>query len=422
MKTTLFSFLLFAVLFIGCSDDGDSPNVPKKRVNIELTNEERLVNEQVRDFSFDFIHAFAQKKENGQPELKNYAISPLSLSWALGMVLNGANGETYRQIQEVLGLAEMDNNNINQYMQTMRTALADVDNTAVFLEANSIWMKKGMNFLPDFKQTNKTYYDALLKSDVDFDQKTADAINKWCNEKTKGMIPKFVESSEIDDLKVLLLNALYFKGKWAKPFEPSETRMQNFVCKDGTLLRTPMMAKKGENLHCVSTDDVIIVSLPYGNQAFNMQLLLPADPTVPVEDLLKNLTLEQWNEWEAQKKTYSVTLTLPKFDIDYEDKEIHNVMKALGMTDAFTEKADFSNMSDVSLLIAWIKQRSVIHVDESGTEAAAVTGVGMLESSAEGLAFPTLQVDFNRPFAFFITEVSTNTVLFAGKVGEPVVK
>jgi len=418
MKTTLLPFILLAVLFVGCSDDGDSPNVPKERVDIKLTAEERQVNDQVQDFSFDFIRTFVQKKEKEAPEIKNYAISPLSLSFALGMALNGADGETYRQMQEVLGFKGMDNESINLYMQTMRLALPDLDNTATFLSANSIWMLKGWNFLSDFKQVNQTYYDALLKADEGFDQQTADAINEWCKEKTEGMIPKFVELDEINSLKALLLNALYFKGKWKYPFEPSETQMQVFVRKDGAPVRVPMM-KMHKVLACISTDDVIIVSLPYGNGAFNMQLLLPADQTVPIEDLLSNLTLEQWNEWKAQEKGYLVTFALPKFDIDYEDKELHHVMSDMGIVDAFTGKADFSKMCEIALHIAWIKQRSVIHVDESGTEASVVTGVGF---DIEADMPPALKVDFNRPFAFFITEVSTNAVLFAGKIGDPVVK
>ena len=417
MKTNLIPFILLIALFAGCSDNEDSPNVPKERVDIELTAEERQVNDQVQDFSFDFIRAFAQEREKKNPEVQNYAMSPLGLSLALGMMLNGADGETYKQMQEVLGFGGTDNESINRYMQTMQLALPDVDNTTTFLNANSIWMRKGLNFLPDFKQVNQTYYDALLKSDEDFDQKSADAINGWCKEKTEGMIPKFVEVDEISGLEVLLLNALYFKGKWKYPFEPSETQMQVFVRKDGSPIRVPMM-KMHKVLACVSTDDAIIVSLPYGNGAFNMQLLLPADRTVPIEELLGNLTSEQWHEWKAQEMGYSVTFALPKFDIDYEDGKLHNVLKVLGIADAFTSKADFSKMSNAGLYISWVKQRSVIHVDENGTEASVVTGVGGATDDMP----PALQVDFNRPFAFFITEVSTNTIIFAGKVGDPIVK
>ncbi len=418
MKATVFSLFLLVVLFVGCSGDGDSPNVPKKRVDIELTIEERQVNDQVQDFSFEFIRTVAQERDK-EPDIKNYAISPLSLSFALGMVLNGADGETYKQMQEVLGFGGMDNKSINRYMQTMRLALPDLDNTTTFLEANSIWVKEGLNFLPDFLQVSQNYYDALLKSGEKFDQNTEDAVNDWCKDKTKGMIPKFVEHNEINALQALFLNALYFKGKWKYPFKSSETRMQVFVRRDGTTARVPMMVMNSQTLSCVSTDDVIIVSLPYGNGAFNMQLLLPADRTVPVEELLDNLTWEQWNEWNKQKKAYLATFTLPKFDLDYEDKGVHKIMQILGMTDAFTGNADFSKMVDVFLRIAWIKQRSVIHVDESGTEASVVTGVGFYDIADMP---PALQVDFNRPFAFFITEVSTNAVLFAGKVGDPVVK
>ena len=416
MKTRLLPLILFAIGLVACTDDIGSPNAPKERVDIKLTAEERQVNDQVQTFSFDFLRTLAKERNN--PEIKNYVYSPLGVSYVMGMVLNGADGDTYSQIQKALGFEGMDTKSINLYMQTMGKALAEVDNTTVFYNANSIWMAKGINFLPDFKQTNQTYFDATLKEDQTFDAKCADAINAWCKEKTEGMIPEFVKPDEIGNLKALLLNALYFKGIWKDPFEPSQTQMQVFVREDGSPVRVPMMKKK-ETLQCVSTDEVVIVSLPYGNGAFNMQLMIPADQQVSIDEMLAGLTAGQWNSWMRQEKKYMADLSLPKFDIDYEDKKIKRIMQKLGVKDAFEPNANFSKMSNANLLINWIKQRVTIHVDESGTEATSTSGVGMGEMA--DISTP-LKVDFNRPFAFFITETSTKAVLFAGKVGDPIVK
>lgn len=404
------------VLFAGCSNDEKAPDVPKERVDIELTAEEIRVNKQIRDFSFDLSRVYAEMRDNKT----NYVFSPLGLSYCLGMVLNGADGETYKQIQDALGFSGMDNGAINRYMQTMRIALADVDNTTTFLNANSIWIKEGITFLDDFKKTDQTYYDALLKENMTFDSKCADAINDWCKEQTKGMIPKFVEADEISSLKALFLNALYFNGKWKYPFSASDTQQQNFTRADGSFTKVPMLKKKSETLSCVSTDEVTIVTLPYGNGAFVMRLVLPVNRATTIDDLLKGLTAERWNGWMDQEKEYMATFSLPKFDIDYEDEGMKDIMEGLGVTDAFTINADFSKMSETALSISRIKQRSVIHVDEKGTEVSVMTWTG--ETLADMPAILPLQVDFNRPFAFFISEISTNTILFAGKVGDPSVK
>lgn len=415
MKTCSISIIALACLFVSCSNDENDPNVPKDRVDIGLTAEEIQVNKQIHDFSFDFFRAYAEKRDSKT----NYVFSPLGLSYCLGMVLNGADGETYRQLHDALGFSGMDRGAINRYVQTMRIALVDVDNTTTFLNANSIWLKNGITFLDDFKKVNQTYYDARLEENAVFDFKTADAINNWCKERTNGMIPNFVEAGEIGGLSALFLNALYFNGKWASPFDASETRQQNFTRADGSFVKVPMLQKESKRLNCVSTDEVTIVTLPYGNGAFVMRLVLPVNRATTIDELLKGLTAERWDSWMEQEKEYMVTFSLPKFNIDYEDRGLVEILQSLGVTDAFTANADFSKMSTAALFINWIKQRSVIRVDEEGTEASVITGTGMIGSAGPP---SSLKVAFNRPFAFFISEISTNVVLFAGKVGDPSVK
>ena len=167
-------------------------------------------------------------------------------------------------------------------------------------------------------------------------------------------------------------------------------------------------------------EEVTLVSLPYGNGAFAMQVFMPTDKEIGINDFLAGLSVEKWNQWTQESQLYRVDLSLPRFRVDFEDKNLKEVLEELGIKSAFTSSADFSKMSDASLFLSWLKQRSVIEVDEVGTVVASVTGSG-LSYNSEGYA-DTLQVTFDRPFAFIILETTTGTVLFAGKVGNPVLK
>ena len=415
MKTQIIYLLLLASVFFCCSEDSDDPNVAKKLEKIDLSESEVQVNAQVQDFSFDFFQEFSKERK----DQTNYIVSPLGVSYVMGMALNGASGETYAQIQNTLGFSGYSNQSINQYMQTMRVALSDIDNTTTFINTNSLWLGHGLNFLSEFKKVNQTYYNAVLKDNQPFNSSTADEINAWCEEQTKGVISKFVEPDEISGLKALLLNTLYFKGKWKYPFEISNTKDKLFTLGDNNLTKVPMMCKKVK-LQCVSNEEVTLVSLPYGNGAFAMQVFMPTDKEIGINDFLAGLSVEKWNQWIQESQLYSVDLSLPRFRVDFEDKKLKEVLEELGIKSAFTSNADFSKMSDASLFLSWLKQRSIIEVDEVGTVVASVTGSG-LSYNSEGYA-DTLQVTFDRPFAFIILETTTGTVLFAGKVGNPVLK
>ena len=173
-----------------------------------------------------------------------------------------------------------------------------------------------------------------------------------------------------------------------------------------------------EDFQCVSNEEVTLVSLPYGNGAFAMQVFMPTDKEIGINDFLAGLSVEKWNQWIQESQLYRVDLSLPRFRVDFEDKNLKEVLEELGIKSAFTSNADFSKMSDASLFLSWLKQRSIIEVDEVGTVVTTVTGTGM-DSAAD--PNEPLQVVFNRPFAFMISETTTGTILFAGKVGNPAI-
>lgn len=411
-------FVLLAGFFVGCSDEtGDDNSITaKEREDIPLSTKSEAVNAQANHFAFDFMQAYAGQRES---EI-NYCISPLGVTSVLGMLLNGADGETYTQIQRAMGFDDFTNEEINQYMQTMQQSLRDVDNTTTYLNANSMWAKEGISFLPAYVETNQTYYDAETRGEQPFDQTTVNAINNWCSDKTKGHITEFIHPGELGKLSVLLLNAIYFKGIWTSPFKESDTKERTFTLADGTEKQVPMMYQE-EHFNCEVNDEVTLVRLPYGNEAFRMSVFFPTDEQGSIDELLQNLTPEKWASWE-ERVSYPIKLYLPRFTFNTEDEKLIQLLEEVGIRDAFGGTADFSNMTDSSLAINLFKQITTVEVNEEGTVATAVTGAGMYATSNEPIIPKPTVIEFNRPFGFIISETSTGAILFAGKVGDPTAK
>ena len=419
-----------AFIFFNCSSDDlgttieepteELPEVElKARENIVLTEAGKAINTQVQGFSFELMNILAKERGNNV----NYCYSPLGISLVMGMALNGADKDTYEQIQKTLGFEGYSSQDINEYMLALQTALPEIDNTSTFINANSLWGKRDKLFLSDYVSQSQKYYFAALKDNLPFDETTMDEINAWSKEQTNGMIPEFVESvNEIKGAEAILLDALYFKGTWQSVFEKSKTEDKEFILADGTKKSVSMMQKANEIMQCVSNDEVIIVRLPYGNGAFNMYAFLPADSNQSIDKLWQGLTAEKWNQWLNRGLVgYKTTLSIPRFATKTNDFELVSILKAMGIQEAFSSSADFSRMSSLDLYISWVKQITMIEVEEEGTVAAAVSGLGMeMTSNGTGVVeTPTLKVDFNRPFGFILSEFSTGTVLFAGKVGNP---
>lgn len=410
MKKIIFSLSILAAVLTGCSDDNDPSGKDTPRHDIVLSTKSEEINAQTTRFSFDFYREIA-KAEPG----KNFCISPLSASLCLGMILNGAGGNTHTEMQQVLGYQDFTNQQINEYVKTMQTELPKMDGRTLFTNANSLWVKDGYTLLPDFIKTNRTYYDAEVRNEP-FDAATLEAINNWCNSKTNGRIPEILD--EIDGQAIsYLINALYFKGQWSKEFKESDTRNESFYRADGSTGSVRMM-KQSNMLGYYSDKEVTVVSLPYGNEAFSMVVFMPTDTeNNAIGNILSQLDGYKWESWINGMQATQCDLYLPRFKMETE-KDLIETMNVLGIKEAFLENiADFSLMSNTPLFIGLLKQKTFIEVNEEGTEAAAVTIGGMVNSAAPG---PTpVIVRFDHPFGFIIREKSTGAILFAGKVEKP---
>ena len=365
----------------------------------------------VNNFSMNF---FATAYEELSAD-ENIVFSPLSLNMALAMVWNGANGETRQGIQQAMGMQNYSQEEVNSYFLNLRNDLTTVDLDVKLALANSIWYDNGFPVKTDFVTVNKNYYDAEVK-EINFRAPDApDQINQWCSDNTNGLIKDMIDGIP-GDVVMYLINALYFKGLWADScgFDPERTRQAYFNKETGENVSVNMMTQKRNDIDYYRDDHLEIVTLPYGNGAYSMIFALPKNGFG--EMLLQLKQSGYWQNCLSNLKQQEVELFIPKFKVEYEPKpNLNNILTKLGMGIAFTGFADFSGISDVSLAISEVRQKTYIEVDEKGTEAAAVTLVGMFVTSVP--SHPVFRAD--RPFLFVIQENTTGTALFMGKIGNP---
>lgn len=409
LKKTIAALSLLSILAACQNDENPSKPEPKPRKDISLTRVEQSLLDANTDFAFRFFSQVC----NTEDEKPNVFISPLSASLCLSMITNGASGNTLTEMQDVLGFpaSSFSLDDLNNYNQKLTTALLDLDNTTQLGIANSIWVKQGFKVYDSFVNVNKQMYDAQVQ-ELDFTSPTAkDVINRWCAEQTNDCIKEVIKVIPAN-ARMYLLNALYFKGIWASQFEKSATRQENFTNSDGTQQKVNMM-NQTEMFNYTKNSTFSIAELPYGNEAFSMVILLPSGGKT-LDESLSELTSENWKEWNSNMAGKQLQVKLPRFKVEY-DKTLIDDMIAMGMKDAFDgNKADFSKMSAAELYVGVLQQFTYINVDEEGTEAAAVTVGGMLDS-AVGLPV-TIPFYVDSPFAFMIKEKSTGAILFMGKV------
>ena len=389
-------------------DDVDPKDNPLKY--IELTRAERQLVEGNNDFAFNLF------RQSSDP-LKDQIISPISITYALGMLNNGAAGETQAQINKTLGFGETGADGINTFCQKMLSEAPVLDKLTKVMIANTIYMNKDYALKPDFVKKANDYYQAAPETRDFGDGKTLDVINQWASDHTQKMIEKVLSENEFDPKAVsYLLNAIYFKGNWAQKFDANETQMEDFeqAGPDKHLLQVPMMHQK-EQFPYTENDLCQAVKLPYGNGAYTMTLLLPREGK-QVSDVLNTLTSETWRRNYQYMGQANVDLKLPRFESNT-NLDLVETMSSLGMPNAFDPyKAEFSNFCDVPTFIGLMKQVARIKLNETGTEAAAVTVIGM-DLAALGPE-PTIRdvvLHANRPFLYVISEQSTGTIFFVGQ-------
>jgi len=359
------------------------------------------------------INLFGQLRR--QEVGKNVFLSPLSVATALTMAYNGASGETARAMARTLKLEGANLADVNQASLDLMKTLKSADPKIELAVANSIWVKKGMNFRADFLARNRQFFNAEAAS-LDFaDPQSLARINGWVSTNTKGKIPKIIEQINAQQV-MFLINAVYFKGAWQKKFDAALTRPAAFHLLKGRK-QMPMMSQSGKYLY-LRGENFQAVSLPYGKGGVSLYLFLP-DPNASLDAFLGGLNNQKWEQWMGGFRDTPGDVKLPRFKLDYE-KALNDPLKALGMEIAFAAgRADFGGICDSrNLFISDVRHKAVVEVNEEGAEAAAATSVGISVTSVR-----PVQQRFNfvadRPFLMAIRDNQSGAILFLGAVMEP---
>ena len=363
---------------------------------------------------------FADKVNAQMPTDKNYMFSPMSIKMALALAANGASGETQQQILNALGLTSLDEFNSLSKDLIARYSQTDILKLNI---ANSIWMNKdktSQNFSETFKKTATDFYDAEVKSINN--SNAVKEINSWVSDKTNGKIPTIIQNA--DDFWAMLINAIYFKGAWQDEFSVNATKPDQFNNADGTKITVDFM-NKTKWFPYAETKSVKMIELPYQNRVQNfsedgeyldtdvykdldvsMYLIMP-EGDINVEQELSAAINDN-----AFKSTY-IKMAMPKFKIEY-STDLNEIFMNMSITTAFDDKtADFTKMFDKGNM--WFTKtihKTFIDVDEKGTEAAAVTAIGMAGSA---LPPEPIELKFNKPFYFAIRDNTSGETLFMGR-------
>ena len=402
--------MMAATLFTACGleEGGGNGKTPKEREDIPLTKVQQQIGYNANSFTFDFLEAACAKEAEG----KNLFLSPFSIQMALAMTAAGAAGDTQKEMYSALGFDTFTGEDVSGFYRTLIPALQDVDNTTTFEIANSFWSKSPIEIKDGYTDDIKATFFAEVRTLPD-DVKTATSqVNGWCKDKTHGMIEKIV-GEVAESTVVALMNAIYFKGIWEDPFDKDLNTQDKFTCRDGKKVTTTFMNNTFDNARVYNDEYVEAMSVPYGNGAFAMTIVVPRTGVTP-EKVLTGLDADTWDNYRNGGKSYRTYFSMPKFEEEYAaEKLCIDILKDMGMEKAFTGAADFSAMSYTPLCIDEIRHKAKIKVDEEGTEAAAVTYVGMRVTSV-GPGGDTFYFKADRPFIYFISERSTGAILFAG--------
>ena len=422
MKRSCLFLAIGLAVFAACNTDsinqGQEPVIDPvyPPTELKLTRAEQELVDSSNVFAFDLF-----RQITGSDCTKSYIVSPLSITYALGMLNNGAAGNTQAQINEVLGFGSTGADSINAFCYKMIKTAPTLDSLTKVLIANTIYMNKGYTLKEGFVNKAKSFYNAEPETRDFYDGQTMDVINKWASDHTERMIDRILDEDSFDPQAVsYLLNAIYFKGSWTLKFDKTLTEVEEFIFPSETdaLLSCKMMQMHSE-IDYAETDQYQAVSLPYGNGSFQMTVLLhkikQVEPPLPIVELdiaPKVPTLEQWQELNRNMSQREVMLKLPRFETE-SNIDLIEIMKRLGMTDAFNgHDADFSNFCNVPVYIGLMKQVARIKLDEEGSEAAAVTVIGMKRNS---IGDKTVTFHANRPFLYVISEKQTGAIFFIGR-------
>jgi serpin B len=356
-------------------------------------------------FAFELLSAAMRDSSN-----ENITQSPLSLSLAMALLSNGSANETSASIKTVMHFPTNDNE-LNIGYQNIQEELTS-NKANQLLIANAIWPALRLKLKPDYTKTLNTFYNANATAlNYGQPQSSADSINTWCYRNTKGLISELIKPSSIDSsVRLILTNALYFKGVWEKSFDPQASFTGKFFRNNSSDCDITYM-KRDCDVSYVSTDSLAMISLDYSNKEFSLFILLP-DAGIKPTAIINYLKPDNFAGLVEKMKPHNLVLEIPKFKAS-QSGSLKSLLTSLDLENPFTPEADFSGITTSEKLhVSDILQSVSIDVNEQGTEAAATTAIIMTRNSK-----PHFRP--NRPFFYVIRENKSNVILFMGYLANP---
>ncbi len=399
---------LFAVGLAACGDStgvSDTPPATISALPRTLTSLEQQAIRASNGFGLTLLREVVSESSG-----ENVVLSPFSASVALGMAYAGAEGTTETAMRETLGWGSRSRADILAGYRDLPDLILGLDPKVDVRSANAMWVRNGFPVLPSYTSEMQSVFGASVRNGA-FNDATVAEMNAWASENTNGRIPRVVETLR-EDMIAMLMNALYFKASWRERFDVAKTRTVPFTTSAGAQPNVATMFRETEIAYGQARG-AQIAELPYGNTAFVMTLVLPASGTTPSQ-WLQGLDADAFAAALPTAERI-VNLGLPKFRLAV-DFQLAEPLSRMGMGIAFNRNAaNFSRIANEDLFLTHVKQDVFIDVNEEGTEAAAVTQVGVGVVSAP--VYPIMHLD--RPFLFFIRERLSGTILFAGVIEQP---
>lgn len=393
-----------------------APGLAEEPKPVTPTADAKAVAQSNNRFATDLYAQLSSK------ESSNLFFSPYSISTALAMTYAGAEGQTEKQMAEVLHF-NLPEPKLHLAFASLRSASQLTDSKAAGYQlrvANRLWGQQGYHFMPAFQQTLKTNYGAELAA-VDFSRQTEAArqtINGWVEKETEQKIQDLIPPGALDSMtRLVLTNAIYFKGGWTDEFKKEATKDAPFYLTEGKQVTAPMMYQSDDFRHA-AVDDLQILELPYGKpRQLSMVVLLPKNKD-GLAQLEKKLTSENLQTWLTGLRKQEVRVFLPRFKLTSQF-QLRSVLESMGMTLAFSNQADFSGISsEEELAISAVIHKAFVDVNEQGTEAAAATGIVFAPTAAPIRQEPVV-FRADHPFVFLIQDNRTGGVLFLGRLMNP---
>jgi serpin B len=394
--------MVLCLASVSCKKNAQQPDVLKPVV---LPANATGIIQSNTDFAFDFLHSVLQNDKTPTNKL----VSPLSIYIALSMLYNGANGATLDSIQYALRLNNAGAAYLNKTCKALLQQLPFSDNEVNLSIANSIWYDQSLQPLQSFLNINDSFYNAQVQGLNYSDPSSVNTVNNWVSSKTNGRITKIIDQLTSN---LYLINAVYFKGSWKTAFDQSKTVKAQFTTAAGTNESVPFMSLT-HTFNYLANDTAQMVQLPYGGGDFNMFVLLPATNYTATQ-LASFLNSGTFSSWQSRMDSMSVQLSIPKFQYSYGISNMQPELSDMGMGIAFTHSADLTRIYLQGAQVSQAIHKTWINVDETGTEAAAVTAIGIITTVARD---NTMIV--NHPFLYVIQEKSSGVILFIGIVNDP---